>query len=556
MTIEPSTTPPKHASHVTTWLAIDERCVAPALWFSLTVFFLLIVAHALFISLHTLPPTWDEAHYLLGAAQWRDALRSIDPAQLWGTYTSLLLYKPPLISVLAGSTMLFAGNSPSAGALSLLLLFILLGMASWRLFCNIFPSNVSACASVILLSMPMLTGLTHYLYPEGLALLLMLLYLNVLIRSGWRSYRSAALLGALLGLGMLAKTTFPALMAAPSLYLLFVQIREDCRNSKRWRHLLLPAPRLLLCLTIALLLGASWYVNNFALANKHAQTAFWCEACTHPTGRTLLALASAGPYFFTSALALVGVLPLVIALYRRLLPMRAVHTWVSLLLISAVTFCAILISPNKALRLATPILPLLSALSIVGIFSILKTPSARRKSIACCMLLSLLLVLHNSFRILPLPIYRWHDLTLLSDRFPLNVPGWRDDNVPLSRTTYPFKEVATFVAKDSRRRFAGVTPLVMLSADCPYFNHNLFDYLGRRGHQLYLPVGYRSLEGEARPQYVLLLENGLPHCGGTNAHDGGADFQRGVREGHLGYSVLRSFSSADGVNVSVFVRTS
>ena len=525
-----------------------SRALPPALFIGLA------LVHLVFVVLNTAPATWDEAHYLLGAVQWQEALRSGRHSSIWHTYVSLLGYKPPLISLAAGMVMCFFGSGQSGGTIAGVIIFALLGYAAWRFFRRLFSWSLAAFCALLLLTSPMITGLTHYLYPEGLLLLLMLAYLNLLLAHGWTTWRSALLLGAVLGAGMLTKSTFAVTVAVPSVYLLIHHLRTRPQGRGLFNEAGALAARVSASAAIAALLAGPWYFVNSAAVLAHSQAAFWCDACRYPLLRSLFALTTSGTYFFTAVLALVGILFLAGALLRRTLEGAALHAWVLLLLVTVVTLIAWLVSPNKSLRLAAPLLPAAAAFAVVALVRMLKSARALRAGVYVVSFVSLVLVLHNSFGILPWGTLRYYDITLLSGRFPLDVPHWRDSNAPLDRQQYPLAAAARFITVDARKRFGQNRPVVMLTADCPYFNHNLFEFLARGRGANYLPWGYFPIEGERQPQYLLYLEGAQPYCFGALHKDGGQAVRELRQNGRLAYTSLKRLAGPQGSAVEVLLR--
>ena len=107
-------------------------------------------------------------------------------------------------------------------------------------------------------------------------------------------------------------------------------------------------------------------------------------------------------------------------------------------------------------------------------------PEKGRKQAAVAAILvfaAVLLFLHNSFNIFPVERLRIGELSILEDRFPLNVPGWYEDNHPLDRRDFHLAEAEAEIARDAQAhpdaatREARTTQLGLL------INHDYFQAL-------------------------------------------------------------------------------
>ncbi len=242
----------------------------------------LTALHVVYLSLSTAPPSWDEAHYMSGAIGIERGLRSGTLRGAWDGYVTALGFKPPLIAVPAAFLMLVLGEGIFPSMVSLALIFMAIGIATWSLVRNILPPAQAALATALLCTAPMVTGLTHRFFVEGLLLLIAVAYLDALLRHPWDRIGWAAVAGALLGLGALTKLTFLALLFPSTVYLLFARARIVLRDGPKGRALALLGARACLMLLVAFAIAWPWYSRNWRGTVEHSRTFFWAESCAYP----------------------------------------------------------------------------------------------------------------------------------------------------------------------------------------------------------------------------------------------------------------------------------
>ena len=179
---------------------------------------ILSIFHVAYLSLSQVLPSADEGHYMSGVYSVGEGIRSGTLAGAWSGYISALGFKAPLICLPAVGLSLIMGGYVFPSMFSLVLIFAATMAAAYSLFRNCLARTPAAAAAVFLGTMPLVTGLTHRFYVEGLLLLLVVIYLDVLIRFGFRGFGGSMLIGLIIGLGVLCKLTFLALSMLPLLY--------------------------------------------------------------------------------------------------------------------------------------------------------------------------------------------------------------------------------------------------------------------------------------------------------------------------------------------------
>ena len=129
-----------------------------------------------------IPPSTDEAHYMSGALSIADGFRLGTLHDAWQGYVHALGFKAPLVCVPAALFMLVGGGLELPCMLSLSATFAALAYASYKLFRNCVEPAVAATATLLLVTTPLVTGLTHRFYVELLLLLIAVSYLDALTK--------------------------------------------------------------------------------------------------------------------------------------------------------------------------------------------------------------------------------------------------------------------------------------------------------------------------------------------------------------------------------------
>ena len=527
----------------------DERRTLAAL----TILLVLIASwHVIYLSLSRVLPSWDEAHYLGGALQIARGFRSGSLLGAWHAYLAVLGFKAPLLTVPAAALTLVLGEGILPSMLALVLIFIGIGLAAWSLFRNLFPPLHAAAAVVLLCTAPMISGLTHRFYVEGLLLLLSIIYLDLLLRRGWSSTKWSALAGAVIGLGVLTKSTFLPLLFLPSCYLLFETIRALPRDRVAPGLLVLGA-RVGLMLITGVAVAWPWYSRNWGPVMEHSRVAFGC--CGYPTLSSFFSNISSGPYLFVFCLALMGLVPLIRTLVSGPIAEATRRAWIALLIFALATFLINTVTTNKATRLSITWIPALAALAIHALFTYLRPGRAVLAGVAAVGGLSLVLSLNDSFAVLPLPTIRLGDLKIIDNRYPLNVPDWFEDNHPLDRRDFGQREACHVIAADASRLGASKTT-VRLTVDGLLLNHDLMGLLAtlRGDDTAYLPWPGTKTSGPEAPDYILHARNFGRLYPGRQFAEYYPRLDEDVASGKLAYDEIARLAEPGGAELLIFRR--
>lgn len=494
-------------------------------------------------------PSWDEAHYMLGAHDLADAVRSGSPRRVWNTWCDALETKPPLACLPAAAAVLVFGNGPKVCLVALVPVFFALGVAGYSLFRNCLAPTAAAVGAILLATSPLVTGLTHRYYVENLLLLVWIAYLDVLLRHPWNHRGWTLAAGGLLGAGLLCKTTFAVTAVVPTAYLLAAALRAAPIGLARWRLVIQAAAMT----AVGLLVAFPWYRRNWHTMLEHARRSLSEPDCDYPALGSLAANLTHGPHSFAACLAVVGLAVLLPRLFRGREP--CLREWVALLLTGAAVLVSTVAASNKAVRFSVLWLPTIAALAAWALVALL--PLRRvAAGLAAASALSAGLVLRNSFDLLPLGPLRVGDLRLLDSRFALNIPDWYDDNHPLDRRDFSMDRIVQTIDSDAAARFGpGAKYKVRLTVNHLLASPEAFLLAARGtagGYELW-PGTVPS--GPAAPEYILRAKGVHELYPGRFFGDYYPEIEVDAESGRIPYRLLTRLAGPDGVEFAIFVHS-
>lgn len=173
-------------------------------------------ASAWHIHSHSAPPSFDEAWYLEVSYRLWNALSEFRLADFAQEYVSAFRFKAPLLSVLSLPVYAVLGPSFEAARLANLPAVCLLALSLYGLGRRFFSPAAGALAVAVALTMPMFSALSRLYFTEAWLTALSAAFLWRWAESdALRREDEAACLGALAGLGMLAKVLFPLPLLGP-----------------------------------------------------------------------------------------------------------------------------------------------------------------------------------------------------------------------------------------------------------------------------------------------------------------------------------------------------
>jgi hypothetical protein len=489
----------------------------------------------------SVPPSTDEGHYLTGAVSIASGLRSGTLAGAWSGYVHALGFKAPLVCVPAALAMVVSGGLEKPSLVSLVITFILLGCVAYSLFLKCLSMQLAAAATALLLMMPMITGLTHRFYVELMLVTLLVAYLRLLAADPWRSIRLSAGVGLVLGLGTLCKITFPALAALPTLFSLAAGVRGGpARNGKSGAGVAIAG-------LVALVVAAPWYRENWRAVFDHAKMSASTPSCYYPHWALAYISSGPGPVLFLCATA--GLFFVVREIVRH--PQHeASRTWVLILLSGLTTIVFTAIGVNKATRFTVTALPTVAALACAP-FERVRAARYRMVFVAALLVFSFIAFLQNSFAILPLERIRVGEVSIIDTHYPLNVPGWFQDNHPLDTHDYHLAEAEELIGNDartaSRLMEARITQHGLL-VDFDYFQA-LAAYRGHPVHFMPWPIPPET------PDYILRVHGFRELYPGSQNFDFYPRFEADLADHRIPYALMHTWLGPGSASVMVYKKT-
>src|SRR5579884_900006 len=513
--------------------------------------FLMSACHLYYALFSRVPPSTDEAHYMSGALSMANGIRTGTLRGAWEGYQNALGFKAPLVCVPAALLMLTTGGLILPAMLSLVGEFAALGLAAYWLFLRCVRPFQAAVAAALLLTMPLITGLTHRYYVELLFGLLGVVYVGLLIREPWRSPAGSLLVGVVLGLGALCKISFGAFVSVPTAFSLGAAVLLHRRKG------LAIIGNAALAGAAAAAVAGSWYAKNWAATLHHARISTETSAATewlyYP--HWIQADLSAGPGVIIFVVALAGATALSRQWRSGLLTAEQRKAW-RLVLLPTLTSIVLLSSTiNKMTRYTVLTLPAAALLAVVA----WPEPGSKRWSrygmialVAVCSALAL----HISFGILPLGEVRIGDIRIIGSHFPLNVPDWYEDNRPLDRRNFRLEEAEAIIARDARTRLPGRRAEARTTVLNLLVDHDYFQVLAAL-HQS--PVNYTwwpgsTASGPQAPDYILGFEGFESVCPGREFHNYYPGLKDDVSSGRVPYTLLAELDGPVGASISIYAK--
>lgn len=216
--------------------------------------------------------SWDDAEYLDHALAAYDHLAEYGllgfPQYIMEQQRGV---KPPLYIDTLALVLTLTGRARivyAVGALSILAAGAL-ALVLYGVFRKALGSRLEAlCGTLLVISIPAVSHWAHQAYPDVQLTLLAVLAVALLLWQPVPRWWFAPALGLTMGLGLLAKTTFPVFTGLPILFWL----------AQSWRERRLLGRKLLLLAAAALIaaaVAATWYRHNLASALAYARNSYF-----------------------------------------------------------------------------------------------------------------------------------------------------------------------------------------------------------------------------------------------------------------------------------------
>ncbi len=531
------------------------RAGRPELALGLVIAFFALATVA-WIKLDTVPPHWDEAHYLYEGELLYHTLRQQGPIAFLAAFSRAIGTKAPLITVLPFPLYALLGES-FVVARCINVVFIL--VASWYLFRlgEMLMGRRAALLSVILLNtFPLVAGMSRQFLVEYGLMTWVILWMYCLVRwqrgeEGWPTWA----LGIVLGLGMLMKVTFPLYIAAPTALVLAQKV---IRQGK-WRSLLVGLARIVV---VAVPIAGLWYFRNGATIFGFVLNAGYGEAAQAYGRGDVFSLRTVGAYWLSLihfGLGAYSFLLLVLVACWAALRLRrrenrsgiaGEHLYL-LLVWWLVPWLALTFAVTKDIRFSVPYLPALALLLGGGLASL----SGRRLAVlgpVAAMAVFCYGYYSFGFPGLARAELRTGDLILLSKDL-----DWAH---PPTAQRWPNQRVVDWIAADAAREgFAQARASVMFS----HFHlsaHNLNYYSALQEtpvrfntYHFQLQEPASELAGRVRTQAdYLLTKSGSPGASLLNAKN--LEVLEVLRAGGMPFDRLGAIPLPDGSEVTLHRR--
>lgn len=434
---------------------------------------------------HTVPPTWDEANYLLTTEQLFQSLRSFNFQVFWNSYIGALFgAKAPLLSFMLIPSYLLLGSGKVALSIAMT---VLVGAFCWVCYKMAFGLTkdryLSVVAVVITSTMPLVYGLSRALLVEyGLAMFVCIWVWLQERSNHFNRFGFNTLLGIVLGLGVLMKITFLVFIFAPIVWGIanyFLQNGLDRNSGKR-----LVASGFWIGIVGGCIL-ATWYLpnENYKTVIGHALAASGHKEYAYGGGNLTFweMLSRYGRDFIVNGLSVywtgltLGLISLTAIKYYRRVSSRGLNVplkygvgwllflWPSVMLILSST------TTVKDLRYFLPIFPVIGTGIAVLLFDHL-----RERYVSRVVLLVLLLP--------PLVFFMFNSLPF-KDTVVLGSQDWRIVAPSLGYAMRPVKEywpneeIISAIWKDAQSYFIETKQIfVLVVADAAHFNQHTLNY--------------------------------------------------------------------------------
>lgn len=350
----------------------------------------LALANGVWILLDHADPSWDQAHYLFTALQYREAFHGAGLVEMLRAIKDVDPSHGPLFTVVLLPALSLFGASNRSGLIVNLVAAPVLYLAAGEIAFNLFRNNLARLLTIFLVATtPILVGLFHNVLQDFLLVTLTTLSLLLLLKSEGFSRRWITLGMALtMGLGTLTKVTFPLFVIGP----LLVVIAETAHAAISRRRSatqesgadLRPALiNVAGALVVYLIVTLAWYGPNFSATRDYVRST---------TGGPLsLGAGPSDPYTFHAitsfttgvvngnlswVILLVGIVAVLLcwsrlrSLFQR--PVDPAPLWklAFLLAWAVVPYLSVALAHNQDVRLMAPAFPAVAVLAAGAVSSI------------------------------------------------------------------------------------------------------------------------------------------------------------------------------------------
>lgn len=355
------------------------------------------IANGIWIILDHSIPSWDQAHYLSIALEYKRSFQGGGPIELLRTIHAADPSRGPLFTVLLMPFLYVFGPAARSGLLLNLLIAPVLYVAAGEIAWTLFRSWRARLLTIVLVAtMPLLVGLFHNVLQDFLLVTLVTVSLLLLLKSEGFQRRGMTLAMAFaMGLGTLTKVTFPLFVAGPLLVVVaqIVLARRSTGTASAGVEPHSGRRRLLANLAgavlIYLLMVAPWYLSNFSATLEYIRSTTGgplSQGAGPKDPYTFHALASftAGVVSFNVSwiIVLAGLIALAMSasalksLFARPRKLEPLLKLAFLLAWILIPYLSVALAHNQDVRLMAPAMPGIAVL-VAGAISAIRRPRAR-----------------------------------------------------------------------------------------------------------------------------------------------------------------------------------
>ncbi|HZS49875.1 MAG TPA: glycosyltransferase family 39 protein [Bryobacterales bacterium] len=420
------------------------------------------------------PPTFDDAWYLETSLYFFHQLAQGGFSAFASAYAHSFRIKAPLISVLPLPFYFLLGPGYRPAMLVNTVFLVLSSICLFLLGRRLFSPQAGLAAVIFYQTMPLSYGLSRvFMVDYGLSALVIVWLYCLAVSERLTRGSVNFLLGIVLGLGLLMKVTFPAFIAGPLLVTLLAKRRQPATPASEsfwlWRWC---AERPLAAIALpGMAVAATWYAWNLSSVLEYAwQGAYGRIGAAYGAGglsRWLLAAVNQGMSVYYTVALLIAVLAA-----RRSAARSGPWTRGTIFVLAWLIppFLCCLVSSNREVRLALPLLPAAALLLSAAIFAGAGRPAIRAALAASAAAAPVLLYAGMSFPAAArrLPTGQVGPFFLLSRDLvwahaPDSKGDWGQQRV--------LDKIAELGRPNAGKRY------VVIGVEHSYFNANLLSYL-------------------------------------------------------------------------------
>ncbi|MBI5410267.1 MAG: glycosyltransferase family 39 protein [Nitrospirae bacterium] len=364
-----------------------------------------VTSNLIIVTADNTPLLWDGGDYFYKSLKYYDVFRNFDSG-FFSRFNDVSHYRPPLLMLTSLPLYAVFGRSVDTAIMTNTLYLIILVLSVYGLGRRLYSNEVGFLSAVLVMFFPIIFGLSRSYWQDFPVTAMVSLSVYLLLRTDYFRCRKYSLLfGISLGLGMLTKWIHFVFLTGPFLYILFLSLKQDVKNS---------AKNAAYAILAGAAVAAFWYIPNGAhvatnllglsvgATGEEATTFQNLGESFGPTGIFNVRSFTYYPaklvndqisFFFAVVFTVFAVL-----LLKR---HRDRNLWMLILWI-VVPVVAFTLIKNKTPRNTVAILPAISLMIALGIMN-MKSPTARRAAAGFILLFGFFQYAVNSYVKLPIP---------------------------------------------------------------------------------------------------------------------------------------------------------